>query len=78
VLEFGGLGPGSGPEIFCMHPSLFSDSPMLLGEKVAGEYHVNVVDGETVRLGGILKHFNESGGISGVRSQPFFYLREIT
>lgn len=53
--------------LVCVHPGLFSDSPMLLGEKVAGECHVNIMDGETVRLGDVLKRFNESRWICCVR-----------
>ena len=38
----------------CMCPSLVPDLPTLLWEKVVGEYCVNVIEGEVVRLGDIL------------------------
>lgn len=42
-----------------MHPSLVPDSSALLGEKVAGENHINIMKGETVRVGNILELFDE-------------------
>lgn len=42
-----------------MHPSLVPDSPALLGEQVAGENQINIMEGEAVRMGNILELFNE-------------------
>lgn len=41
------------------YPSLAPDSPALLGEKIIDENHVTIVKGEVVRLGNILKSFNQ-------------------
>lgn len=41
----------------CMYPGLFPYLPVLLREKVVGEKHINVMEGEEVRLGTILEFF---------------------
>lgn len=55
-----------------MCPSLVPDSSALLGEKVVGENHINIMEGEVVRLGSILEFFNESGRIKSIRPQSLF------
>lgn len=57
---------------------LLPDSPALLGGKVAGENHENVMENEIVKSGNILELFNGSGRISDIWSQSLFYLRDIT
>lgn len=37
-----------------MGPSLIPDLPTLLWEKIVGENHINIVEGEVVRVGNIL------------------------
>lgn len=62
----------------CVCPSLVPHSPALLREKVVVENHINIMEGEVVRLGNILEFFNESGRIKSVRPQSLFYLSEFT
>lgn len=56
----------------CMCSSLILDSPMLLS---VGENHINITEGEVVRLGDILEFFNKGGRVSNAGPQSLFYLR---
>jgi hypothetical protein len=51
-----------------MYSSLVPNSPALLREKVVGENHINVMEGEVVRLGDIMEFFNKGGGMSSISS----------
>ena len=55
-----------------MCSSLILDSPMLLS---VGENHINVMEGEVVRLGNILEFFNKGGRVRNAGHQSLFYLR---
>lgn len=54
-----------------MCSSLILDSPMLS----VGENHINITEGEVVRLGNILEFFNKGGRVSNAGPQSHFYLR---
>lgn len=45
----------------CMYSGLFPALPVLLREKIVGEKHINVMEGEVVRLGTMLEFFNNGG-----------------
>lgn len=62
----------------CVCPNLVPDSLALLRKKVIVENHINIMEGEVVRLGNILEFFNEGGRIKSGRPQSLFYLREFT
>lgn len=44
-----------------MYSGLFPALPVLLREKIVGEKHIYVMEGEVVRLGTILEFFNNGG-----------------
>lgn len=55
----------------CTYPSLAPDSPAFLGEKIIDENHVTIVKGEVVRVGNVLKSFNQGKELALCNPTPF-------
>lgn len=52
------------------------DSPALLGEKIIDENHVTIVKGEVVRVGNVLKFFNQGKELALCNPTPLLFLFE--
>lgn len=60
-------------DFICLVP----DSPVLLREKVFGQNDINIMKGEVVKLGNILKVFTKDERVRRVGPQSLFCLREF-